>query len=787
MYSLECLNRDTNRQSSYYLKPNKSTSVGRKTSDIRFDNKFISRNSHFTIDASAVDTNKRDDINAKYTLTLNAIKRVKLINDADNKVHTVEARSTELNDGDVLLIGSDAIKMTVRWNPIFFNVSPLFPSKASFNSETLKYAQLGLKLGRGYWSNTYNFLVQPTRSINAKVLGALTDTKPIVNGKYLENVYQAILSDNLEHILPTVTSDYLPAPVSSDKLQKDTFWLVSENRLALFIDTCFILLLDDKQSTYIDILSSCGATIQSLNIKSTSAGDLELGVSQILEQQQVDKTIMLLPPDVNDRMQDNAETWWNKITQVVKKLGIRYVEPASLDTTIMQIDMDCLKFTKPTKEEELQETSSSLPPRESGQPLGPTSEHANVQSSIREPERTPLRESPPQPLAENSRKRKASKDPDEPQKRLIRRAGGKRAQRVDLDDDIVDVSVEPSKPSTTMQDQPQAEPSEPPQQPVAATPMRRRTGNRRSRSINIDESDDERPPVQETIPEVIREIPDTVSQQSPEVGPQVFHLACSRISKVSPPQQRSTLRRRANTRKMQTINIDDSDEEPFPAPQPTQAQPVSSEKPRSSAMKPEQSQAVKRTPEPVEKRRTARERVEEQMQAKLEPGRDFLAEHIDKRKKTLLDERQKNMAAQEMRKAEQEALLSAQKEASKQPEKTRSRPIKRSSRDDFDDDIPNTNNGTSRPLNDCLIPMKLIPLHRRDRPAIGEESGTKNAQNFKKFKRKIDHRHQPRVEVGLRDRHTQIRPRPRKESKMTIEMSSDEDELFGDEYLDDEF
>lgn len=237
---------------------------------------------------------------------------------------------------------------------------------------------------------------------------------------------------------------------------------------------------------------------------------------------------------------------------------------------------------------------------------------------------------------------------------------------------------------------------------------------------------------------------------------------------------------------MQTVNIDDSDEEPFPAPKPTQQ-----EAPRLISPAPPPTKSyIPPTPEPILKRKTARERVDEQMAAPEDPGHDFLTERMTKRKKTLLDERNAKIAAQHTRKAEQDDLMEAQRQASRVPEsesgsmsmKSKSKGGGRRKADDFDDDLQLNKDAPCRALTDCIIPMKLIPLRRRDQPVQMRE-GDEHTPNFKKFRRKINHIYQPRVGVGLPERAATQRLRARPRTDLTTDLSSDEDEL-ADEYVD---
>lgn len=427
MYTLECYDKDKKRRFKYFLKPSKITTIGRKSSEIKFDNKLISRANHCSVVAGDVDVNKRDDIHVKYPLSIEATKRVKVVKPQGSS-KMLDNDSTGIEDGDILYLANEAIVMTVKWQPIHFNVSSLFKSKSSFNSETLNYAEKGLKFGRGYWNDSYSYLVQPQRSVNSKVLGALTTLKPIVDRSYLESVYQSILSDNIESILPTVTPDHLPKPTSNEIFQSDEFWLISDNRLSLFSGCSFYLIID-KMSTYLDILKNCGATINSININSITPDN----ITSVIDNTSTNNTFILIPSDVNDRLMDESTKWSSALTKAAKEVGIKHINYNSLDKAIMEINIDRLEFVDSAQEKT--QPSQSPPAHQSRSSSRPTSqaperksERISSRASSRAPSQQP--ESPQQP-----RKRKASAQPEAPQKKLTRRGGGVRVQRANLDDD----------------------------------------------------------------------------------------------------------------------------------------------------------------------------------------------------------------------------------------------------------------------------------------------------------------------------------------------------------------
>ncbi|TIA72901.1 hypothetical protein E3P91_01753 [Wallemia ichthyophaga] len=770
MYTLDCYNTNENTHSFFFLKPSKTTSIGRKSSEIKFNHKLISRANHCDVIAGDVDVTKRDDIQAKYPLTIHANKKAKVVK-PDSPPKMLENSSTEIEHGDIIYLANQAIAMTVIWRPIHFNVSSLFTSKSSFNSETLCYAEKGLKFGRGHWKSSYDYLVHPERSLNTKVLAALTSLKPIVNRGYLESVYQSILSDNIDSILPTVTSDHLPSAVSNEKIQSDAFWLISESRLRLFSGHTFYVIVDLLSSAYIDILTHCGASVKPINT-SIKADN----VASAIERTCTKNTQIILPTDVSDRLLGEGVAWSNAISQAAQQVGIQHMECSSVNRAIMEIDVDCLEAVPCEERVDA--------PRHESQPS----------SSSRAPSQEPSQ----------SRKRKAldgieeAEAPKAPQRKLIKRSGAARVHSNDLDDDGEN-STSAAPPA---QEKAETVQLRQPQQPVKNTTLQlgKRAGARRALARNIDDSDDDdvHTSANAQQQQQQKQHEETSQLQQPEEKAEESSPTKQPQQPYQPHQQQSTLRRRANTRRMQTINIDDSDEEPFPAPQPTAPQ-VSSPAP-TQLLSQLQSHIPPPTPQIIQKRKTARERVEEQMAAPQK--HDFLNEHMMRRKKTLLEERNAKVAAQHARIAEQEVLAAAQRQASRVPEsvpgsksggveKVVGKEAGKKGRkgDDFDDDLQLDGSGFQRALGDCIIPMKLIPLRRRDEPGEKKEKkeirGDRDMPNYKKFRRKIDHIYQPRVAVGLLDRNTNSNTKPtqRPRKNLMIDVSSDDDEL-ADKYFD---
>ena len=459
--------------------------------------------------------------------------------------------------------------MKVVWSPIYFNVSSLYPSKTLFNSQTLHYSKVGLKFGRGHWNHSYNYLIQPTRVINPKVLGALTQLKPVVNKGFLESVYQSLLSDNIQNILPTVSVDHLPTPVDDSPSQSDTLWLISENRLYLFQTYTFIILVDDKSSIYLDILSSTGARTLPLNVKAVNdLNTLVYTIRQSIELFEPHKTKIFIPSDIIDRLQLNNEDWTLLASNIANSLKLDFIDSQSVDESILQINRDCLTLVNLPDDRIDRHADKELNNFQIKNPSPLLNEdnklnELNVSSNRLSHE---LQSNESQSI--NTKKRKEIEEPsvvdEAPKKRLIRRANkDKKGPRFNLDDDD-----QPSQINTQQQQ---------PSQQLQSS-RKRQVGVKGGKSINIDDSDEDE---KYNIPQKAGTVNTDETNNNnvkltdpPHSSPSDVNRCIEnqkRAKSISidnsedeerqPQQRQTTLRRRAGTKRATSINIDDSDED----------------------------------------------------------------------------------------------------------------------------------------------------------------------------------------------------------------------------------
>ena len=461
--------------------------------------------------------------------------------------------------------------MKVVWSPIYFNVSSLYPSKTLFNSQTLHYSKVGLKFGRGHWNHDYNYLIQSTRVINSKVLGALTQLKPVVNKGFLESVYQSLLSDNIQNILPTVSIDHLPTPVDNSLSQSDTLWLISENRLYLFQTYTFIILVDDKSSIYLDILSSTGARTLPLNVKTVNdLNTLVYTIRQSIELFEPHKTKIFIPSDIIDRLQLDNEDWTLLASNIANSLQLDFIDPQSVDKSILQINRDCLTLVNLPDDHIGRHADKELNnfQIENPSPLFNEDNKLNELNVSSDRLSHELQSNESQSI--NTKKRKEIEPPsvadEAPKKRLIRRANkDKKGPRFNLDDD----DDQPSQINIQQQQSSQQ----------LQSSRKRRVGVKGGKSINIDDSDEDE---KYNIPQYAGTVNTDETNNNnnnkltnpPHPSPSDINRRIKnqkRAKSISidnsegeerQPQQRQTiLGRRAGTMRATSINIDDSDED----------------------------------------------------------------------------------------------------------------------------------------------------------------------------------------------------------------------------------
>lgn len=458
--------------------------------------------------------------------------------------------------------------MKVVWSPIYFNVSSLYPSKTLFNSQTLHYSKVGLKFGRGHWNHDYNYLIQSTRVINSKVLGALTQLKPVVNKGFLESVYQSLLSDNNQNILPTVSVDHLPTPVDDSPSQSDTLWLISENRLYLFQTYTFIILVDDKSSIYLDILSSTGARTLPLNVKAVNdLNTLVYTIRQSIELFEPHKIKIFIPSDIIDRLQLENEDWTLLASNIANSLKLDFIDSQSVDESILQINRDCLTLVNLPDDHIGRHADKELNNFQIENP-SPLFNEDNKLNELNVSNRLSHELQSNESQSINTKKRKEIEEPsvvdEAPKKRLIRRANkDKKGPRFNLEDDD-----QPSQINTQQQQ---------PSQQLQSS-RKREVGVKGGKSINIDDSDeDEKYNIPQNAGTVNADetnnnnikLTDPPHPSPSDVNRRIENqkrtksigIDNSEDEERQPEQRRTTLKRRAGTIRARSINIDDSDED----------------------------------------------------------------------------------------------------------------------------------------------------------------------------------------------------------------------------------